>query len=146
MQYINIDYNGYLITTDKNCMRVEHIHQWLSEKSHWSQNIPFENVKKSFDNSFCIGVLQGDRQVGYGRLITDYSFFAYMADVYIEEEHRGFGLGKKMIEVLMNLDWVRGLRSIKLTTRDARSLYEKFGFTALTHPERMMEISFAPNK
>ncbi|RYD56418.1 MAG: GNAT family N-acetyltransferase [Sphingobacteriales bacterium] len=141
MTPINIEYNGYLITTDKALLQPEAIHRWLSEESYWSKHIPFSVVKTAFDHSYCIGVLKDGVQVGYARFVTDYATFAYLADVYVEEAHRGQGLSKKMMEVLMELGWVKGLRRIMLATLDAHGLYEQFGFTAPAIPERCMEIT-----
>lgn len=138
---INIEFNGYLITTNKEAMQPASIHRWLSQEAYWCKNIPFETVKTAFDHSFCIGILKDDQQIGYARLITDYAVFAYLADVYVEPAHRGIGLSKKMMEILINLDWVKKLRGIKLATQDAHSLYKQFGFGPLAHPETMMEIS-----
>ncbi|MCB9045786.1 MAG: GNAT family N-acetyltransferase [Chitinophagales bacterium] len=138
---VHIPYNGYLLTTDKNLMQVEAIHKWLSEKSYWVKDIPFEVVKGGFDNSFCIGVLKDGIQVGYARLITDYTTIAYLADVYIEEEHRGQGLSKKMMEILLGMEWVTRLRKIFLGTLDAHSLYTRYGFEPIAEPTRWMEIS-----
>lgn len=122
-------------------MKVDDIHQWLSEKSYWSKHIPYEVVKGAFDNSFCIGVLYEDRQIGYARFITDYNVFAYLADVFVQEEHQGKGLSKTMMAVLMNEEWVKRLRKTMLATLDAHGLYEQFGFAQSVHPERIMEIS-----
>lgn len=141
MKPINVDHNGYLITTDKEKMQPLAIHKWLSEESYWCKNIPYELVKKSFDNSYCIGVLKDNEQIGYGRFITDYATFAYLADVYIHESHRGQGLSKKMMEVLMELEWVKGLRKLMLATLDAHGLYAQYGFTPMVISERYMEIS-----
>ena len=137
---IIMDYNGYVITTDKSLMKVHDIHKWLSEVGYWSPGIPYEIFKTGFDNSFCIGALSGDRQIGYGRLITDYATFGYLADVYVEEVHRGKGISKKMMQVLFDIDWVKGLRRITLATRDAHELYKKYGFAPLNNPERYMQI------
>jgi GNAT superfamily N-acetyltransferase len=138
---VTVDYNGYTITTDKNLMKVSDVHRWLSEVSYWSKGIPFETFNTSFDNSYCIGVLIGDKQIGFARLITDYAVFGYLADVYVEETHRGKGISKKMLDILFDMDWVQGLRGIKLATADAHGLYERYGFTECKHPERIMEIS-----
>src|ERR1700761_3137642 len=112
MELISVIYNGYLITTDKAQMQPETIHKWISERSYWAQNIPFETLKTSFDNSYCIGILKEGKQVGYGRLVTDFAVFAYLADVYVEEAHRGAGLGKKMMEILFSAEWTKNLRRI----------------------------------
>lgn len=136
---IHIEYKGYTITTDKQLMDVQAIHKWLSEQSYWVKGIPFEKVKGGFDHSFCIGVLKDGNQIGYARLITDYYTIAYLADVYIVEEHRGIGLSKKMLDILMDIDWVKGLRKILLGTLDAHKLYTRYGFEQIAHPDRWME-------
>ena len=141
MKTVSVEYKGYIITTDKKKMHPEAIQKWLSEESYWSKQIPFELVKKAFDNSYCIGIMKDGAQVGYGRFITDYATFAYLADVYVEEAHRGQGLSRKMMEVLMGQDWVKGLRKLMLATLDAHALYAKFGFSPMVISERYMEIS-----
>lgn len=138
---VHISYKGYTITTDKSLMQVEAVHKWLSEKSYWHPEIPFHVVKAAFDGSFCIAVLKDGRQVGYARFVTDYAVIAYLADVYIEEGHRKQGLSKKMMEVLLELDWVRGLKRLLLATADAHGLYEQYGFKPLAEPDRWMEIN-----
>jgi len=141
MQTITIEYNGYIITTDKSRLQPEEIHRWLATESYWSRNIPFEMVKSAFDHSYCIGVLYDEKQVGYARLVTDYTTFAYLADVYVEDAHRSKGLSKKMMEILMEQDWIKGLRRIMLATLDAHDLYRQFGFVQPAFPERFMEIN-----
>lgn len=133
-------FEGYTITTDKELMQPDAVHRWLSQESYWAKNISFETVQTSIDHSFCIAVLIGDQQIGFARLITDYCVFGYLADVYVEESHRGIGLGKKMMEVLFELEWVTKLRSIKLATKDAHSLYRQYGFMPMANPDIMMEI------
>lgn len=141
MQPVTIDYKGYIITTDKSLMRTEDIHQWLSTEAYWCKNIPFSVVQTAFDNSFCIGIIKDGRQVGYARFVTDYAVFAYLADVFVTEQHRGLGLSKKMMEVLMDMDWVKNLRGVMLATLDAHGLYKQFGFEAYKKPERIMAIA-----
>ena len=138
---INTTLQGYLFTTDKSLMKLDQIHRWLSERSYWAEGIPYDTVKTTFDHSFCIGMLQGDTQVGYARMVTDYAVFGYLADVFVLEEHRGKGLSKIMLRLLLSPDWVVGLRGIRLATKDAQGLYEQFGFTLCKNPERQMEIT-----
>lgn len=138
---LNITYKGYLVTTDKTLMDVVAIHKWLSEESYWVKGIPFDVVATSFNNSFCIAVLKDGQQVGYARLITDYATIAYLGDVYIEAEHRGKGLSKKMMESLLGLDWIAQLRKVILGTLDAHSLYTRYGFEPISEPSRWMEIN-----
>lgn len=137
---INRSYGEYIITTDKSRMDEIAIHKWLSESSYWAKGLPFGKFKTGFDYSFCIGALIGGEQVAYGRLITDYATFAYLADVYVLENHRGKGISKQMMTLLFEQDWVKGLRRIMLATTDAHGLYRQIGFTSLGHPEKLMEI------
>jgi hypothetical protein len=140
MEPINTAYKGYLITTDKQKMYPEQIHQWLSGESYWAKDISYSVVKTSFDNSFCIGVLKGEEQIGFGRFVTDYAVMAYLADVYVKEEHRSKGLSKEMMRILMGLDWVEKLRSLWLGTKDAHGLYAQYGFAQPEFPHRVMHI------
>ena len=140
MEALMQHYNGCLITTDKQMMKINDIHKWLSEEAYWCKGIPFNIVKTAFDNSFCIGAILDSRQIAFARLITDYATFGYLADVYVVEEQRGKGISKKMMHLLFDLDWVKSLRAIKLGTRDAHGLYRQYGFADCRHPERTMEI------
>lgn len=141
MEPLSIRYLDYTITTDKSQMQVQALHRYLSAESYWARNIPQDVVQRSFDHSFCIAALNGEEQVGFARLITDYATFAYLADVYVLESHRGKGLSKKMLEVLMDQPFVKGLRRIMLATLDAHTLYEQFRFRQPAFPERFMEVS-----
>ncbi|WP_080237556.1 GNAT family N-acetyltransferase [Spirosoma rigui] len=131
--------NDYTIDTDKARLNVPMIQQFLSQDSYWAQNVPLDVVKRSIENSLCFGVYQNEKQVGFARVITDQATFAYLADVFILPEHRGKGLSKQLIETISNWPSLQGLRRWVLATRDAHTLYEQFGFTALDKPEIFMQ-------
>lgn len=137
----NVLFGEYVFTTDKTKLQPERVHKWLFEKSYWLPGVSYKAVKTAFDHSFCIGVLYNGEQIGYARFVTDYSIFAYLADVYIEEEHRGKGLSKKMMEILLDLPWVKRLKKLMLMTLDAHGLYTKYGFASPTESQRYMEIT-----
>lgn len=145
MEQLTITYKDYIVTTDKALMNVDDIHQWLSEEAYWSKGIPYDTVKTLFENSYCIGVMKGERQVGFARLVTDYSTFAYLADVYVVDAHRGQGLSKIMMDMLFGMKWVKNLRRVMLSTIYAHELYKKYGFTVCKYPERLMEILQSPD-
>jgi len=116
------------------------IHRFLSD-SYWSKNIPLETMKKAFKNSICFGVLdQQNKQIGFARMITDKTTFAYLADVFILEEYRGRGISKLLMKNILEHQDLRGLRRMVLATSDAHALYEQFGFTALANPSTFMEL------
>jgi N-acetylglutamate synthase-like GNAT family acetyltransferase len=130
---------GFAITTETSFFNVEFVHAFLS-KSYWAENIPLETVQRSIDHSLCFGVFHLGRQIGFARMITDKATFGYLADVFIDEAYRGQGLSKWLMEEIMAHPDLQGLRRIMLATRDASGLYEQFGFSALSFPERWMQI------
>ena len=128
----------YLFSTDKEKLDLSVIHGYL-RRSYWAEGIPLHVVSKSVENSMCFGVYWSGKQVGFARLITDYSTFAYLADVFILEEHRGQGLSKWLTQFIVEDPELQNLRRWLLATRDAHGLYEKCGFHPLKTPERFME-------
>jgi GNAT superfamily N-acetyltransferase len=132
----------YVISTDKNRLDLVAVHSYLST-SYWAAGISLEIVKKSIEHSLNFGVYRGEQQVGFARVITDYTTFAYIGDVFILEEFRGQGLSKWLMEVIADHPDLQGLRRWLLLTRDAHGLYEKTGFVRPRTPERLMEKYFA---
>jgi GNAT superfamily N-acetyltransferase len=130
----------FRISTDPALLDVPLIHDFLANQSYWAPGIPFELVRRSIANSLCFGLYDGQRQVGFARVITDGATFAYLGDVFVLEEYRGRGLGKWLIECIVGHPCLQGLRRFVLGTRDAHGLYRQFGFTSLAAPERFMEI------
>ncbi len=127
------------ISTEKSLLDIDLIHNFL-RNSYWAKEIPLEIVKKSIDHSHCFGVYEGEEQVGFARVITDYSCFAYIGDVFIIPEKQGKGLGKKLIKYILEFPDFIGLRRWHLVTLDAQGLYKKFGFNNPENPEYHMEI------
>lgn len=132
---------GYELVEDPERIDVAAAHAYLA-RSYWSPNIPFETVAKAIANSLCVAIHHEGSQVGLARVVTDRATFAYLADVYVLEEHRGRGLAQAMVRRLHEHPDLQGLRRWLLMTVDAHSLYEKLGWTPLAHPERGMERHF----
>jgi GNAT superfamily N-acetyltransferase len=130
---------AYEFSSDTKDMDVGAIHSYLS-RSYWAENVPYDVVSKAIENSMCFGVFYKKTQIGFARLITDSATFAYLADVYILEEHRGKGLSKQLMEIIIKHPQLQGLRRMVLATSDAHTLYEKFGFKQLIKPETFMEL------
>jgi GNAT superfamily N-acetyltransferase len=132
----------YWLSSDLGQMDIDAIHGYLS-RVYWSEGIPREVVERSMQNSLCFGVFCGTEQVGFARVITDFATFAYVADVFVLEQHRGRGLATWLMQFVMHHPRLQGLRRWALATRDAHGLYEKVGFKLL-NPNRCMEIA-VPN-
>jgi len=129
----------YLITTDPARVDLAVVHGFLSE-SYWAKGIPLETVRRAVEHSLNFSVYDGARQVGFARVITDYATFAYLGDVFVLETHRGRGLSRWLMEVIVAHPELQGFRRWVLLTRDAHGLYRKVGFKPIAAPERYMEL------
>ena len=139
MQIITEQKGDYLITTDKTKLNLKVIHNYLSNESYWSQNIPFEIVKAATENSLNFGLFFKEKQIGYARIVSDFATTAYLADVFVLKEFRGQGLSKWLMKIIMNHPDLQGLRRWILATKDAHGLYKQFGWKPMAAPERWME-------
>lgn len=131
---------SFFISTDRAKLNVPLIHSYLSNESYWGKGRTVETVQRSIDNSLCFGIYDGHEQVGFARVITDHSTFAYLADVFILEKYRGMGLSKMLMKEIVSHPGLQGLRRWMLATKDAHTLYEKFGFMPIKNTDRWMEI------
>jgi GNAT superfamily N-acetyltransferase len=130
----------YEVTADPARLDLDVIHGFLAS-SYWSPGIPRATVERAIAGSLNFGLYADDVQIGFARVVTDRATFAYLADVFVLPEHRGAGLGVWLVECVLAHPALAGLRRFTLATRTAHSLYTRFGFTALAHPEWQMEIS-----
>ena len=136
---IEVRQGEYTVSTDRSRIDVVAVHAFLT-RTYWAPGIPEETVRRAIAGSICFGIYHGDAQVGFACVITDRATFAYLSDVYVLESHRGRGLSKWMMAVIMAHPDLQGLRRFSLSTRDARTLYEQFGFQPVTNPQMQMEI------
>ena len=132
--------DSYAISADPARLDLRVIHRFIAEESYWAKGIPPALIERMIQNSLTWGVYHHEDQVGFARVITDKTTFAYLADVFILTEHRGKGLSKALVATILAHPDLQGLRRWMLVTADAQSLYEKFGFKPVANPERHMEI------
>jgi GNAT superfamily N-acetyltransferase len=130
--FMNHNYSEYLVSDDKSLIDVETVHGFLT-RSYWANLRTIETLVKSIENSVCYGIYHNDKQIGFARIVTDWATVYYLCDVFIDEDYRGKGLGKKLVELITaEYEGIMGL----LGTMDAHELYEQFGFNRNT--ERYM--------
>lgn len=127
------------ISTEKSRLDRRLIHEFLGS-TYWAAGISRETVDQAIAGSFCFGVFESGRQIAFARVITDHTTFAWLADVFVVESHRGRGVGKYLIAAITKDARLQNLRRWMLATLDAHGLYEQFGFQPLANPERFMEI------
>lgn len=136
----------YLVSDDPALIDFDVVHGYLST-CYWSPGIPRHLVEKAAANSISFGVyhvsapedVQPRRQVGFARIVTDRATYAYLADVFVLESHRGRGLSKLLMQCITTHPELQGLRRWMLMTRDAHGLYQQFGFAPLPEPGRAMQ-------
>ncbi|MHA2097749.1 MAG: GNAT family N-acetyltransferase [Candidatus Kariarchaeaceae archaeon] len=131
--------NNFLITTNKNAINLIALHDYLSEIAYWSKGIPLNIVKKAIDNSICFSILSPENEfIGFARVVTDIATFGYLTDVFVIDEFKRQGLGKWLVKTIMEFPDFKRMRSWFLYTKDAHSLYEKFGWERLKTLDRAM--------
>jgi len=129
----------YTISTKKERLDIPLIHDFLSKRSYWAVGRTEDVVRRSIENSLNFGLYKGDQQIGFGRVISDYATFAWIADVFVLDEYRGHGLGKWMMDLMISHPNLQRMRRWVLATKDAHGLYRQYGFVELKRPERFME-------
>jgi len=129
----------YTLSCAKEDMQVERIHAFLTQ-CYWATGISVELVQRSIEGSLCFGVFFQGVQIAFARVITDRATFAYLADVYVLEGHRGHKISTWIMDAIVAHPDLQGLRRFMLATRDAHGLYAKYGFVPMAKPESMMEI------
>ncbi len=127
----------YTITTDPSRIDAVAIRRFLAA-SYWAPDRPIEVIERSLAGSLSFALLHAGRQVGMARVVTDRATFAWLCDVYVEPGHRGSGIGAWLVSVVVGHPELADVTTWMLSSRDARDLYARFGFTSLPHPEQVM--------
>jgi GNAT superfamily N-acetyltransferase len=138
-QFIEVHRNNFTISTDSTRLDLDCIADMLS-RSYWAKGRPRDRLERAIEHSLVFGLYDKGQQIGVARVISDYSIFAYLCDVFIHEEYRGRGLGKWLIESILDHPDLQGVRRWVLATADAHNLYRKNGFEVLSDPADWMQL------
>jgi GNAT superfamily N-acetyltransferase len=130
--------NPFTISSDPTKLDESVILDYLANESYWWTDLTREKLHRYLQFSLCFGVYEGNQQVGFARVVTDYTTFAYLADVFIVPSHQGQGLGKWLIECILQHPELQSLRRWTLYTKDAHTLYQRFGFQNEPKPENYL--------
>ena len=140
--YPDQTFGEYTLTADKKKLDLQYIYNLLCTTSRYSTGLPPERFPFIIKNSVCFGVFYQGKQVGFSRVITDFSEFASLWDVFIDDEHRGKGVGKSLMKYVFSHCYLQGIFRWFLMTEDAHGLYQKYGFkTEAYNPYVMMKVS-----
>ena len=130
----------YTISTDPARLDLDLIVGFLQQQSYWARNRSRAEIERSLEHSLVFGLYRGERQIGFARVVTDYTIFAYVCDVFLLENERGQGLGQWLMRTMQTHPELESLRRWVLTTQDAHGMYAQTGFVPLKNPERWMQI------
>jgi len=137
-QIVESHRESFTISTDPARLNIDAIADMLT-RAYWAKGRTREVIARYLQYSLTFGVFEGNRQIGLARVVSDYTTFAWLCDVFIHEDFRGLGLGKWLLETVHSHPDLQGLRRWMLATHDAHGLYEQYGWTPLASPQRWME-------
>jgi GNAT superfamily N-acetyltransferase len=139
MTTVDTPAGAFTISTDPDRIDAAAVHAVLRE-TYWAAGVSRDTVETAIRHSLCFGLYDpAGAQAGFARLVTDHATFAWLADVYILETHRGLGLGKALIAAVVAHPSAHAVRRILLATRDAHGLYRQYGFVPPANPAILME-------
>ena len=138
-QILETQRGEFTISTDPARLDIDAICDFL-KRAYWASTRPRERTERAIRNSLVFGVYNGDKQIGVARVVSDYSIFAYLCDVFIHEDYRTHGLGKWLIQTILEHPDLREMRRWMLVTNDAHGLYKQYGFNAIEDPEHWMQM------
>lgn len=138
-QLVETHRDSFTISTDPARLDLDAICDFL-KRAYWANTRPRERTERAFQNSLVFGLCDNDKQIGVARVVTDYSIFAYLCDVFIHEDYRAQGLGKWLLQTIMEHPDLREVRRWLLVTNDAHELYKPFGFGLIEDPEHWMQM------
>jgi len=126
------------ISKDKTRLDVGLIYGFLI-KSYWGKGRTKEQIENAIEHSICFGVYKDEKQIGFARVVSDTTFFAFVMDVFILPEYRGEGYSKQLMQFMLGDEVLKNCKKWMLQTADAHGLYKQFGFNQLEKPEMAME-------
>jgi GNAT superfamily N-acetyltransferase len=133
---------GYRLDESKELLDLDAVERWLATESYWAFGRPLADIKKSIDNSLVWGLYApSGEQVGFFRVVTDRTTFAWLCDVFVDASQRGRGLAVWALEIIRDEILAMGVYRIILATSDAHGVYRKLGFTPQAEPEKWMELT-----
>ena len=140
-KFYEVHKNGFTINTNPKLLNIDMIHAFVS-RSYWARGIPRELVIKSIRHSFCFGLYNQGKQIGFARLITDFTIEAKICEFFVAEPYQGKGLGKWLMECVISCPSLQGIRTLSLGTADGHDFYKKVGFHVVGECPNRMQILY----
>lgn len=136
--------DSYILSTDRTRLDIDVICHFLARESYWAKDMPAENVLRAINGSMTLGIYHEGKQIGFARVVTDYARIAYLMDVFIDQTHRGRGLGTWLATVVRSHPDLATVSRWLLTTKDAHGVYARAGWQPVSQPAWLMEACGSP--
>lgn len=130
----------FLLSTDRQRLDLAWIHMQLAERSYWAKGQSREKTARSIAGSLPFGLYHHEQQIGFARLITDYTRFGWLCDVIIDDAWRGKGLGSWLATCVRAHPELQTVHRWMLSTHDAQALYQRLGWRVVQEPHKLMEF------
>ena len=135
-----------IISKDKKDIDLKKLVKYISKEAYWGKNTDRDVIVKSIENSLCYSVLLNNEFIGFARIITDYSTFKYLCDVFILPDYQGKGIGEKLLQFIIDDPEIKNGACL-LLTKDGHGFYSKFGFLpADTNKELTDKLMYKKDK
>ncbi|WP_448309514.1 GNAT family N-acetyltransferase [Pantoea sp. PGP6] len=132
--------DAFTVSTARQQLDLDWIHRQLAEKSYWAQGQPRAKTERAIAGSLPFGLYHQQAQIGFARLITDYTRFGWLCDVMIDENWRGHGLGSWLATCVREHPELQTVHRWMLSTRDAHQVYQRLGWRVVQDPQTLMEF------
>lgn len=132
--------DGFVLSTDRARLDIDRVQRFLGEESYWAQGISRKLVLRSIEGAISVGLYNGQQQVGFARILTDGARLAYLMDVFIDTNYRGRGLGTWLATAVRTHPDLMTVSRWLLSTKDAHAVYARAGWSAVRHPDWLMEV------
>ncbi|MFN5117357.1 MAG: GNAT family N-acetyltransferase [Cyanobacteriota bacterium] len=105
----------------------------FDQHSFWARGRRRSDLRRVLRQSQAVVSLwQGSQLVGFGRATSDTAYRAVLWDVVVMESFKGQGLGRRLVEALLEAPGLRRVEKVYLMTTESRGFYERLGFEAIT--------------
>ena len=131
-------FDGFLISTRRDLLSLDEIYAFL-QTTYWGDEMDYPKVVRAVENCFPFGLYRDGRQIGFMRVVTDFTKFAYISDFFVIDEFQGQGLGRRLMEAAHNHPELCEVDYWYLRTRDKQGFYQHLGWDYLKKPDTCME-------
>lgn len=108
--------------------------------SFWARGRSRSDLRRMLAGSQAVVTAwNGCTLVGFGRATSDGIYRAVLWDVVVTQEHQGLGLGRSIVEALLQAPCLVASERVYLMTTNSGGFYERLGFRGVAS-QRLMQL------